>query len=36
MEEPERYGTDKKYVGRIQFLLQKLDGDVLDENIFKV
>jgi WASH complex subunit 7 len=35
MEEPERYGTDKKSVGRIQFLLQKLDGDVLDENIFK-
>jgi WASH complex subunit 7 len=36
MEEPERFGTDKKSAGRIHYLLQKIDGDLLDDNIFKV
>jgi WASH complex subunit 7 len=35
MAEPERYGTTKKAAGRIQYLLQKIDGDVLDDNILK-
>ena len=36
MEEPERFGTDKRSAGRIHYLLQKIDGDILDDNIFKV
>ncbi|KAL0477343.1 WASH complex subunit 7 [Acrasis kona] len=35
MAEPERYGTTKKAVGRVQYLLHKIDGDVLDDNILK-
>lgn len=36
MDEPENYGTDKTQAGRVQYLLQKLDGDIFDNNILKV
>lgn len=36
MDEPEAYGTDKVVAGKIQYLLQKLDGDVLSDSLLDV
>jgi WASH complex subunit 7 len=35
MDEPESYGTDKAQVGKVQYLLQKIEGDILEYNIFR-
>ncbi|KAF0974433.1 hypothetical protein FDP41_006465 [Naegleria fowleri] len=35
MTEPERYGTTKQNVGKVYYLLEKVEGDVLDDSIFK-
>lgn len=35
MADPERYGTNKKQAGRINYLLQQIEGDLLEDNIFK-
>ncbi|KAL9652394.1 hypothetical protein ABK040_012049 [Willaertia magna] len=35
MSEPERYGTTKQNAGKIYYLLEKIEGDVLDDSIFK-
>ena len=35
MTEPERYGTTKQNVGKVYYLLEKVEGDILDDSIFK-
>ena len=35
MTEPERYGTTKQNVGKVYYLLEKVEGDVLEDSIFK-
>lgn len=35
MDDPETYGSDKTQVGKIQYLLQKIEGDILENNIFR-
>ena len=35
-DDPENYGTDKTQAGKVQYLLQKLEGDILENNIFSI
>jgi WASH complex subunit 7 len=34
MDDPELYGTEANKAGKIQYLLQKIEGDILEQNIF--